>query len=313
LTLSCRDGVPTEVLNIHEVIREIQPVLSHTLGKTCCLTTDLGSWVGFVRANRNQLKQVLLNLTLNARDAMYGAGEVLIESRAVEIAADSPEGRLHRPGPYVRLRFMDSGKGMDKATLARIFEPLFTANKGGHGLGLSIVHSIVTKGGGYITASSELGKGSTFEILLPCVGTFKRMSDGGSLGSGKGDTPTVLLVDDDAAVRKLMHSYLSREGFQLLEAGNPEEAELIAEAYQEPIHVLVTDVVMPEMTGPQLAGRLAPFRPDMQVLFVSGYPHDALAPYGLDLSANILSKPFPASELLRRVRLLMTRTTQLTR
>jgi signal transduction histidine kinase len=313
LTLSCRDGVPTEVLNIHEVIREIQPVLSHALGKTCCLTTDLGSWVGFVRANRNQLKQVLLNLTLNARDAMYGAGEVLIESRAVEIAADSPEGRLHRPGPYVRLRFMDSGKGMDKATLARIFEPLFTANKGGHGLGLSIVHSIVTKGGGYITASSELGKGSTFEILLPCVGTFKRMSDVGSLGRGGADTPTVLLVDDEEPVRKLMHSYLSREGFQLLEARNPEEAELIAEACQEPIHVLVTDVVMPEMTGPQLAERLARSRPDMKVLFVSGYAHDALARYGLDGSANILSKPFPASELLRRVRLLLSQTTHLAR
>jgi CheY-like chemotaxis protein len=305
--------VPTEVLNIHEVICEIQPVLSHTLGKTCCLTTDLASSVGFVRANRNQLKQVLLNLTLNARDAMCGPGEVLIESRTLEIAADSPECRLHRPGPYVRLRFMDSGRGMDKATLARIFEPLFTANKGGHGLGLSIVHSIVTKVGGYITASSELGQGSSFEILLPCVGTFKRMSDVGSLGAGGDDTPTVLLVDDDAAVRKLMHSYLSREGFQLLEAGNPSEAALIAEAYQEPIHVLLTDVVMPEMTGPQLAERLAPFRPDMKVLFVSGYPHDALAQYGLDRSANILSKPFPVSELVRRVRLLLSRTTPLAR
>ncbi|SPE34426.1 putative Multi-sensor hybrid histidine kinase [Candidatus Sulfopaludibacter sp. SbA6] len=316
LTLSCRDAVPAEVLNIHEVIFEIQPVLSHTLGKTRCLTTDLGSPVGFVRGNCNQLKQVLLNLTLNARDAMDGGGELRIESRAVEIAADSPEGRLYRPGPYVRLRFMDSGKGMDKATLARIFEPFFTTKKGGHGsgLGLSIVHSIIAQGGGYITATSEPGKGATFEILLPCIGTFKRMSDvTRSLDAGGDATPTVLLVDDEDSVRKLVHGYLAREGFQLLEARNPEEAELIAEVYREPIHVLVTDVVMPAMTGPQLAERLAPVRPGMKVLFVSGYPHDTLAQHGLDRSANILSKPFPASELLRRVRLLLSQATPLTR
>lgn len=316
LTLSCRDAVPADVLNIHEVICEIQPVLSHTLGKTRCLTTDLGSPVGFVRGNCNQLKQVLLNLALNARDAMDGGGELRIESRAVEIAADSPEGRLYRPGPYVRLRFMDSGKGMDKATLARIFEPFFTTKKGGHGsgLGLSIVHSIVAQGGGYITATSEPGKGATFEILLPCIGTFRRMSDvSGSLDAGGDATPTVLLVDDEDSVRKLVHGYLAREGFQLLEARNPEEAELIAEVYREPIHVLVTDVVMPAMTGPQLAERLAPVRPGMKVLFVSGYPHDTLAQHGLDRSANILSKPFPASELLRRVRLLLSQATPLTR
>jgi CheY-like chemotaxis protein len=309
LTLSCRDAVPTEVLNIHEAICDIQPVLSHTLGKTCCLTTDLGSPAGFVRGNPNQLKQVLLNLTLNARDAMEGGGELRIESRTVEIAADSPEGRLYRPGQYASLRFMDSGKGMDKTTLARIFEPFFTTKKFGRGsgLGLSIVHSIVVQGGGYISAASEPGKGSTFEILLPCIGTFKRMSDvAGPLAAGGDATPTILLVDDEDSVRKLLHGYLAREGFQLLEARNPEEALLIAEVYQEPIHVLVTDVVMPAMTGPQLAERLAPVRPDMKVLFVSGYSNNTLAQHSLDRSANVLSKPFPASELLRHVRLLLS-------
>ena len=309
LTLSCRDAVPTEVLNIHEAICDIQPVLSHTLGKTRCLTTDLDSPAGFVRGNPNQLKQVLLNLTLNARDAMEGGGELRIESRTVEIAADSPEGRLYRPGQSASLRFVDSGKGMDKTTLARIFEPFFTTKKFGRGsgLGLSIVHSIVVQGGGYISATSEPGKGSTFEILLPCIGTFKRMSDvAGPLAAGGDATPTILLVDDEDSVRKLLHGYLAREGFQLLEARDPEEALLIAEVYQEPIHVLVTDVMMPAMTGPQLAERLALVRPDMKVLFVSGYPHNTLAQHSLDRSANVLSKPFPASELLRHVRLLLS-------
>jgi hypothetical protein len=309
LTLSCRDAVQTEVLNLHDTICEIQPVLSHTLGKARCLTTDLGSPAGFVRGNPNQLKQVFLNLTLNARDAMEGGGELHIESRTVEIAADGPQGRLYRPGQYVRIRFKDSGEGMDKATLARIFEPFFTTKKSGHGsgLGLSIVHSIVVHAGGYISAASERGKGSTFEILLPCIGTFKRMSDvAGPLAAGADATPTILLVDDEDSVRKLLHGYLSREGYQLLEARNPEEALLIAEVYQEPIHVLVTDVVMPAMTGPQLAERLAPIRPDMKVLFVSGYSHNILAHHRIDRSANVLSKPFPASELLRCVRLLLS-------
>jgi CheY-like chemotaxis protein len=259
---------------------------------------------------------VLLNLTLNARDAMERGGELRIESRTVEIAADSLEGRLYRPGQYVRLRFVDSGEGMDQATLARIFEPFFTAKKFGRGsgLGLSIVHSIVVQGGGYISALSEPGTGSTFEMLLPCIGTFKRMSDvAGPLAEGADATPTILLVDDEDGVRKLLHGYLTREGFQLLEAGNPEEAVLIAEVYQEPIHVLVTDVVMPGMTGPQLAQRLAPVRPDMKVLFVSGYTRDTLAKYSLDRSANVLAKPFPASELLRRVRLLLSQATPVAR
>jgi CheY-like chemotaxis protein len=315
LTLSRRDVARMEVLNLHEVIREIQPVLSHTLGKTRCLTTDLGSTVGFVRGDRNRLKQVLLNLTLNARDAMPGGGELRIESSTVEIGAESAEGRIYRPGLYARLRFTDTGEGMDGTTLARVFEPLFTTKKAGlgSGLGLSIVHSIVAQGEGYITARSEPGNGATFEILLPCIGTFKGIGAvTGSAGASGNAVPTILLVDDEARVRKLVHRYLEREGFQLLEAGNAEEAELIAEVYQETIHALVTDVVMPGMTGPQLADRLLRLRPEMQVLFLSGYRHDSLGEHGVDATANVLSKPFPAAELLRRVHLLLNQATPAT-
>jgi hypothetical protein len=310
LTLSRRDTTRIEVLNLHDVISEIQPVLSHTLGKRSQLIADLGPTAGFVRGDRNRLKQVLLNLTLNARDAMPGGGEFRIESRTVEFGADSPEGRLYRPGLYARLRFTDSGEGMDKSTLARVFEPLFTTKKVGHGsgLGLSIVHSIVSQAGGYITATSEPGNGAAFEILLPCIGTFMGIGALTGLPRAGGDAvPTILLVDDDDRVRKLVHRHLERQGFQLLEAGNPEEAELIAEVYQEPIHVLVADVLMPGMTGPQLAERLVRLRPEMKVLFLSGYRHDSL-----DADSNFLSKPFPASELLRRVHLLLNQSMPLT-
>jgi PAS domain S-box-containing protein len=303
LTLSRRDVVHPAILNINEVICEVQPLLSHSLGRKSTLATDLGSPAGFVRVDRNQLKQVLLNLALNARDAMPSGGELRIESATREITAEGRATQVYRPGQYVQIRVIDSGEGMDEATLARIFEPFFTTKKPGlgTGLGLSIVHSIVTQSGGYISAASERGKGTRFEILFPCIGTF--------LGSPTADkTPTVLLVEDEDKIRRLMHNYLEREGYQLLEAKDAVEAELIAEVYREPIHVLVTDVVMPNMTGPQLSERLAPLRPDMQVLFVSGYRHDQLSHGGLAREANVLSKPFPGHELLRRVRVLLRET-----
>lgn len=215
------------------------------------------------------------------------------------------ETRQYRSGSYVRVQVVDQGQGMNQATLARIFEPFFTTKPAGSGtgLGLSIAHSIIVQAGGYITARSEVGQGTCFEILLPSLGTFQSC-----LGpSAWGDPPaTVLLVEDEDKVRRLMHTYLERSGFQLLEARNAEEAALIAEVYPEPIHILVADVVMPGVSGPQLAERLQPLRPEMKVLFVSGYRHDAFDHEGIHKpGAEILSKPFPAPELVRRVRVLL--------
>ncbi|HYW43496.1 MAG TPA: response regulator [Bryobacteraceae bacterium] len=315
LTLSRREGARSEVLNVNEVICEVQPLISHSLGKSRTLRTDLGSPLGFIRGDRNKLKQVLLNLAFNARDAMPEGGELRIETSTVEIDAEGAASRLFRPGPYVRLIVADSGDGIDKATLSRIFEPFFTTKKAGFGtgLGLSIVHSIIVQCGGYIHADSEIGEGTTFEIMLPSVGTFRGLRGvAGSEGSVRDDDPTVLLVEDEDSVRRLMHKYLEREGYQLLEARNAEEAEAIAAVYAGPIHVLVTDMVMAGMTGPALAERLAPQRPAMKVLFVSGYRHDTVdhqVPPGHDL--NLLSKPFPAAALVRRVRMLLSPEAQL--
>ncbi|MBZ5622268.1 MAG: response regulator [Acidobacteriia bacterium] len=317
LTLSRRDVARREVLNVNEVICEIQPLISHSLGKTRTLATDLGTPLGFVRGDRNQLKQVLLNLALNARDAMRGGGELRLESSTLEIDAEGAAARLHRPGPYVRVRVADSGEGMDAATLSHIFEPLFTtkAAGAGTGLGLSIVHSIILQSGGYISATSEMGHGTTFEILLPCVGTFRGLGEtpGSQRSAGEDPTPTVLLVEDEDSVRRLMHKLLEREGYQLLEARNGQEAADMAAVYEKPIDILVTDVVMHGMTGPELAERLAPLRPDMKVLFVSGYRHDTLEHHRhLNRDMNLLLKPFPGAELLRRVQMSLSQGAQLT-
>jgi two-component system cell cycle sensor histidine kinase/response regulator CckA len=301
LILSRRDAARVEILNLNDVICEMQPLVSHTLGRVRTLATDYGSPAPFVRSDRSRVKQALLNLALNARDAMPSGGELRISTAAIDIEAETPQGRQYRPGRYARLCVADNGKGMDKATLARIFEPFFTTRAAGEGtgLGLAIVHSIVVQSGGYITATSEPGRGTTFEILLPAMGTFQ-----GSLEerSAEGSPVTVLLVEDENKIRRLMHGYLEREGFQLLEASNAEEAEAIAAAYRDPIHVLVADVFMPGRNGSELARRLAPLQPDMKVLFVSGYRHDALDQFE---GAELLLKPFPASELVRRVRKLV--------
>jgi hypothetical protein len=312
LALSRHQAMRQEPLNINESIVEMQPSISGALGRMRILTTNLGPNVGLVRADRNQIKQVLLNLSLNARDAMPLGGELRMETSNIDIQAESPKAELFPPGPYVRLLVSDCGEGMDKETLVRIFEPFFTTKKPGFGtgLGLSMVHSIVVQSGGFIAARSEPGLGTAFEILLPRLAAFRKLGDvegRQNQVAGADATPTILLVEDEDRVRRTMHKYFEKEGYQLLEARDGEEAELIAERYGEPIHILVTDVVMPGMSGPQLADRLAALRPDLRVLFVSGYPHDSLEGGGLiDRRRNFLAKPFSASELLGRVRMLLS-------
>jgi two-component system cell cycle sensor histidine kinase/response regulator CckA len=283
----------------------MQPSISSALGTMRLLTTKLGTNLWLVRADRNQLKQVLLNLSLNARDAMPLGGELRIETSNIEIEEGSEKALLFPPGPYVRLMVSDCGECMDQETLSRIFEPFFTTKKPGFGtgLGLSMVHSIVVQSHGYINARSEAGLGTAFEILLPRFAAMQKVGEGErrqSRAVGADAGPTVLLVDDQDNVRRAMHQVFESEGYRLLEAGDGEEAETIARKYSEPIHLLVTDVVLPGITGPQLADRLAALRPDIKVLYVSGYPHDFLSGEQV-----FLPKPFSAAQLLGRARNLL--------
>ncbi len=308
LTLSRRDVLKAELLDINAVIGEIQPLIARSLGPGCNLKLELGASAGLVRSDRNRLKQVFLNLALNARDAMPRGGEMRISSSPVDIGTESPKRRDYRPGRYVRIRVADSGQGMDAPTLARIFEPFFTTKRSstGTGLGLAIVHAIVMQNEGYIAASSEIGKGTSFEILLPRVEKPQPASRPPEAVVANEPAPTVLLVDDEDGVRRLMHGCLMREGYQLLQARNAEEAERIAKNCSGPIHVLVTDVVMPGMSGLQLAERLKPLHPAMKTLFVSGCAHDDLGS-AASTPAEVLSKPFRPLELAKRVRTLLQR------
>jgi len=283
-------------------------LIARSLGTGSSLALELGSFAGLVRGDRNRLKQVFLNLALNARDAMPKGGEMRITSSLIEIGAESPKWRGYRPGRYVQIRVTDSGQGMDAATLARIFKPFFTTKRSGSGtgLGLAMVHAIILQSKGYITATSEIGKGTSFEILLPSAGMPHQAGDSRETTATSESPPTVLLVDDEDGVRRLMHGCLKREEYQLLQARDAEEAEAIAGACDGPIHVLVTDVVMPGMSGLQLAERLKPRRPEMKTLFVSGYGHDEFGPSGLP-QMDLLAKPFRGTELARRVRTLLQR------
>src|ERR1017187_8724413 len=308
LTLSRRDMLSAEALDIDAVIGEIQPLIARTLGTGRSLAFELGSSAGLVRGDRNRLKQVFLNLALNARDAMPRGGEMRISTSLVDIGAERPRWRDCRPGPYVQIRVTDSGQGMDAPTLARIFEPFFTTKRpgAGTGLGLAMVHAIIVHHEGYIGASSEIGKGTRFEILLRRSDQPQKAGEPREAAAVSEPAPTVLLVDDEDAVRRLMHGCLQREGYQLLQARDAEEAERIAKACPGPIHLLVTDVVMPGMSGLQLAERLKALRPEMKTLFVSGCAHDELGRAGLPV-AEVLAKPFPTLELVKRVRTLLRR------
>jgi PAS domain S-box-containing protein len=308
LTLSRRDVSKTELIELDGAIGEMEPLLAQGLGSGCKLVLELRSSAALVRADRNRLTQVFLNLAMNARDAMKQRGELHIASSRIEIGADNPHWPNCRPGRYLRIRVTDSGQGMEHATLLRIFEPFFTTKQpgAGTGLGLAVVHAIITQSEGYIMAASEVGKGTSFEILLPRAEKPQVASEPPKAAGMGAGAPRVLVVDDEDGVRRLMHGCLKQEGYEMLEARDGEEAERIARACPAPIHLLVTDVAMPGMSGPQLAARLRPLRPEMKTLFVTGSDSDLLERASLS-PEELLAKPFQVPELKSRVRRLVQR------
>jgi len=307
LAFSRRQVLAPKVLELNAVVANMDRMLRRLIGEDVDLATALHAEAGAVNADPGQLEQVLLNLVVNARDAMPGGGRVLIETTCVLLRDELVE-RRHRlpPGDYVCLAVTDSGMGMDEATQAHLFEPFFTTKEVGKGtgLGLATVYGIVKQSGGYIWVYSEPQRGTTVKVYLPRVpGTAEPPLPAPEPPALRGGHETVLLVEDATPVRTLARRALEARGYTVLDAADGPSAIELSRRHSGVIDALVTDVVMPGMSGRELAERLAPTRPEMKVLYTSGYTDDAMVRQGV-LSAGVafLQKPFVPDTLARKVR-----------
>jgi len=295
------------VLRLNGTVGESVSMLQRLIGEHITLTTVAGARRDRVKADPTQLEQVLMNLAINARDAMRGGGRLNIETADVEL--DDAFAREHPgagTGPHVRLSVADDGVGMSAAIQARIFEPFFTTKEKGQGtgLGLSMVYGIVKQHGGYVGVHSEEGRGTTFEIYLPCVLDIdEERADLRPEGGESHGSETILLVEDEDDVRELTREILEMAGYTVLEAAPGDEALRLCRDSARPIDLLLTDVVMPQMSGPELARRILELRPRTKVVYMSGYPDDALGHHGvLDPDIILLPKPFTRESLMQHVR-----------
>jgi CheY-like chemotaxis protein len=265
--------------------------------------------LGQVRADRSQIEQVVMNLAINARDAMPGGGRLTIEASNVEIGADVPHPpTVVAPGKYVMLAVTDNGCGMNEETKAHIFEPFFTTKEKGKGtgLGLATVYGIVKQSGGYIWVYSEPGIGTTFKIYLPRIDEEEASSgavgDADAIISPRG-SEVILLVEDEKGVRDLTREYLEMSGYTVLDATDGGSALEVANAHIGPIHALITDVVMPGVSGRELSERIVQLRPGIKILYMSGYTDQSVFRNGiLDKGAELLQKPFGMSTLASKLR-----------
>ncbi len=307
LAFSRKQVLQPTVLNLNRVVEDVDKMLRRLIGEDIEIRTILASDLAPIRADASQIEQVLLNLCVNARDAMPSGGTITIETANVE--ADSVFAAQHipmKPGRYTRLSISDTGMGMDKETLSHMFEPFFTTKgpEKGTGLGLSTVYGIVKQSGGYISAYSELQRGTTLFIYLPVTtdDTEQNVREVKSAEFIHG-TETILLVEDAVALRILTHKILESCGYTVLEADSPQAAISLVEQHQGTIDLLLTDVIMPHMSGPALAEYLLSKRPEIKVLFMSGYTDDAIADNGLLKSgAVLLEKPFTMQALAGKIR-----------
>jgi PAS domain S-box-containing protein len=307
LAFSRRQVLEPIPLNLNEILEDIKNMLHRLIGADIELKTVLRPDLGIVRADPGQIEQVIVNLVVNARDAMPTGGKLTLETANVELDGSYVGQHVAVvPGPYVMLAVTDTGSGMDKQTQARIFEPFFTTKgpERGTGLGLSTVYGIVKQSGGNIWVYSEPGHGTAFKIYLPLAvdKTVVARPVGRVSGSFRG-SETVLLAEDEDSVRRLAERLLRQAGYEVLVAQNGEEALLLSQQYRGTIHLLISDVVMPHMGGGQLAGRLAATRSATRVLYLSGYTDPSIVQQGLlEGAAAFLQKPFTTDALLRKVR-----------
>jgi len=307
LAFSRQQILTPAVLNLNTLVSDMEKMLPRLIGEDIRVSVNLGPEIGSVKADAGQIEQVVMNLAVNARDAMPGGGKLVVETANVEL--DEAYARQHpgaKPGRYVMLAVTDSGMGMSSETLAHIFEPFFTTKEigKGTGLGLATVYGVVKQSGGYIWVISEIGEGASFQIFLPRVEenaapNVARTAPAENLQG----TETILLVEDADALRKLARSFLVDHGFQVIMASDGEEAVEVARNHNGRIDLLLTDVVMPGMNGRLLADRLLSKWPGLKVVFISGYTDSFIAGHGvLEPGTHLLHKPFTEDALIRKIR-----------
>jgi PAS domain S-box-containing protein len=314
LAFSRKQMLMPRVLDLNALVSENLKMLTRVIGEDIDLVMAPAASLGAVKADPGQIEQVIMNLAVNARDAMPQGGKLTIETANITLGEDY--GRFHAsasPGEYIMLAISDNGMGMDVETQSHIFEPFFTTKGAkGTGLGLSTVYGIIKQSGGFIWVYSEIGKGTTFKIYLPQVAADREAQAVQQATSppkaGRGHE-TILLVEDEANLRRLAGDYLRAQGYTVLEAPDGDSAIRVSESYPEPIHLLLTDVIMPGMNGRDLAIRLAKDRRETRVLYMSGYTENAIGHNGtLDAGIILLQKPFTLPDLKAKVRELLDTT-----
>ncbi len=310
LTFSRKQILQPRAIDVNKLIASIRKMLKRLIGEDIDLKTKYGPDACFINADRGQIEQVIMNLVVNARDAMPDGGNITIETSCVDCSEDSstryPE---MPPGQYVRLIIHDTGHGMDEDTKKSIFEPFFTTKKEGTGLGLSTVYGIVKQSGGHIAVESELGKGTTFTIYIPKIdGTEEQPVERVHASSLRNGSESVLVVEDEVSVRRMICKVLKKYNYTVYEAESVQDAfDIIDQNTDRQIDLLVTDV-MPDMNGRELSERILEKRPEIKVLYISGYTDDAIAQHGvLDETMNFLQKPFTPSAFAQKVREVLDR------
>jgi two-component system, cell cycle sensor histidine kinase and response regulator CckA len=306
LAFSRKQMLKPQILDLNQLVEGIKKLLHRTIGEDIQLVTTMASPLGRVCADPGQIDQVILNLAVNARDAMPAGGVLTIETGNVDFdeayCARHPDAA---PGPHVMVAVSDTGVGMGEAVRAHLFEPFFTTKVRGKGtgLGLATVYGIVKQSGGSIWVTSAPGRGTTFKVYLPRTADVDIAAAAPRASSLASGTETVLLVEDQAEVRAVALACLARHGYSVLEASRGDEALRVAADYQGPIHLLLTDVVMPAMSGADLASALMRIRPEVRVLYASGYSVSVVVSHGvLDPDVDLIEKPFTPERLLQKVR-----------
>jgi len=307
LAFSRKQNLEPRLLYLNEVICDIEGMLRRLISEDIDFSTVLDPSLGMVKADASQLEQVILNLVVNARDAMPQGGQIIIETHNVVLDDDFVRVRPEVvPGPYVLMLARDTGCGMTPEVMAHMFEPFYTTKEGGKGtgLGLATVYGIVKQSNGHIHAESQPGRGTTFYVYLPRVlSTEICPSQFASPLVFPGGKETILLVEDEEAVRRLNRLVLESKGYQVLEAADGEAATRICAEYTGSIHLVITDVIMPKMSCRELTDQIAALKPAARILYVSGYSSDVITAQGIDAPENsLLQKPFQPVSLLKKVR-----------